>query len=119
MSALDDALQMSRSGDVEGAVKLLRAVPVMNEAHLSLLFQLVTMRDVPDEALEIAGKALALAKLPIATSTWALRRGLIHLEKGHRDDALKDLQLVLKLRASEEHQVQARQALLRVAALKR
>lgn len=122
MSALDDALHLSRSGDVEGAVALLRearARGTAKEAHLSLLFQLVTLREASDEALEIAGAALALARLPIGKSTWALRRGLVHLDKGHRDDALKDLQLVLKLRASEEHQDQARQALLRVAALRR
>ena len=122
MSALDDALQLSRAGDVAGAVSLLRGVRaggVATNAHLSLLFALVTMNDAADEALEIAGAAFHLAKLPIARSTWALRRGLIYLDKGHRDHALKDLQLVLNLRASEEQHTQALQALLRVAALKK
>ena len=115
MNALDEALRISRSGDVAGAIELLRASEP-TQAHLSLLFQLVS---APEEAIEIASAALALAKLPMAKSTWALRRGLLHLEKGHRDQALNDLQQVLKLRASEEQQTQARQALLRVAALKR
>lgn len=119
MSALEDALALSRAGDVEGAVALLRAVEPKGEAHLSLLWQLVTMKETPDDALAIADAGVAVAKTPIAHSTWALRRGLLHLEKGRRDAALADLQTVLKLRANDDQQAQARAALLRVAALPR
>ena len=119
MSALEDALALARTGNVDGAIQLLQAVTPKNEAHLSLLWQLMTTTGVPDEALEVADAGLALTKSPVTRSTWALRRGLLHLERGRREPALADLQLVLKLRANDDHQTQARAALLQVAALKK
>ena len=109
-------------GDLEGAIDVLRRFigegRAVTNAHFSLLFQLLTLRaPTANEALEVAGAGLAQAQVPITKSTWALRRGLIHLEQGRRADALADLLLVLKLRASEDQQSQARKALLRVAAL--
>lgn len=111
MGALDDALDLSRRGDVEGAIRVLREVPTKSEPHWSLLWQLA-----PD--LEVADAGCALAKTPIAQSTWALRRGLLHLEHKHKKEALADLQRVLKLRANDDHQTQARAALLQVASLR-
>jgi tetratricopeptide (TPR) repeat protein len=120
MAILEEALRLSREGDVEAAAQLLRdarAQGPLPDAHLSLLFQLVSRRGVTDEAIDIATVALDAAKASFARSTWALRRGLSHLERGTRDDALADLQLVLKLKANEGHVEQARSALLRVAQL--
>lgn len=117
---LADALARSRDGDVEGAADLLRAArragPV-GEAHMSLLFQLIARRTVDDEAFEVASAGLKLAGTPVARSTWALRRSLLHLERGARTEALADLQLVMKLKANEGHMEQARALLLRVAQL--
>lgn len=120
MALLDRALALSRDGDAEGAAQLLRDERErgpLPDAHLSLLFQLVTKRGVTEEALELATAALDAAKTPLQRSTWALRRGLGHVERGDRDAALADLQLVLKLKANEGHTDQARAALLKVATL--
>jgi hypothetical protein len=111
MGALEDALDLSRRGDLDAAIRVLREVAPKSEAHWSLLWQLA-----PD--LEVADAGCSLAKSPIARSTWALRRGLLHLEHNRKEPALADLQLVLKLRANDDHQTQARAALLQVAALK-
>jgi hypothetical protein len=111
MGALEDALDLSRRGDVDAAIRVLRDVTSKGEAHWSLLWQLA-----PD--LDVANAGCGLAKTPIAQSTWALRRGLLHLEHKRKKEALADLQLVLKLRASDDHQTQARAALLQVAALR-
>jgi thioredoxin-like negative regulator of GroEL len=119
---LDEAMRLAREGDVEGACNLLRearAAGPAPDALSSLLFQLVSRRGVTDEALDVASAALAAARTPAARSTWALRRGLGHLERGQREPALADLQLVLKLRANPDHVEQAGAALLRVAQLPR
>ncbi len=112
MGALEDALDLSRRGDVDAAIRVLREVSSKSEAHWSLLWQLA-----PD--LDVANAGCALAKTPIAASTWSLRRGLLHLENKRKQAALADLQQVLKLRASDDHQSQARAALLQIAALKK
>ena len=52
-------------------------------------------------------------------STWCLRRGLLLLARGDGKAALVDLQVVLKLKASEDHTTRARAALLDVASLRR
>lgn len=117
---LERALALSREGDADGAARLLRDASAggpLPDAHLSLLFQLLTTRGTTEEALDLASTALEAAKAPLQRSTWALRRGLGHLERGARDAALADLQLVLKLKANEGHSDQARAALLKVAQL--
>lgn len=117
MSVLEDALRLSREGDVDGAARLLRdarAAGPLPDAALTLLFQLVTP---DDEAVALAGEGVDGARTDLARSGWALRRGLLHLARAHRDMALADLQLVMKLKAHEGHVDQARVALLRVAQL--
>lgn len=117
---LEQALALSRDGDVDGAAAVLREARAhgpLSDAHLSLLFQLVTKTGISDEAFDVADAALSQAKTPIARSMWAMRRGLAHLERAQRDQALADLQLVLKLKANDGHVEQARAALLRVAQL--
>ena len=117
---LDEALRLSRSGDVEAAANLLREVRAggaPSDAHLSLLFQLVTKTSASDEGVDVATEALSMAKSPVSKSGWALRRGLLYIERGERSGALADLQLVLKLKANEGHVDQARAALLKVAQL--
>jgi hypothetical protein len=120
-SILDEALRLSREGDVDGAANLLRearaAQGALNDAQASLLFQLVTKLDATDEGLEIASAALLTARSPLAKSQWAMRRGLLHIERGDREEALADLQVVMKLKANEGHVDQARAALLKVAQL--
>jgi len=54
---------------------------------------------------------------PLPRSTWALRRGLLHLEQSQRAEALADLQIVMQLKASDPQLEQARKALLLVAQL--
>jgi hypothetical protein len=120
MGVLEDALAKARDGDVDAAASLLRAARAagpVGDAHLSLLFQLVTKTAATDEGLEVATAALSSATTPSSKSQWAIRRGLCHLERGNRDAALADLQLVMKLKANEGHVEQARAALLRVATL--
>jgi hypothetical protein len=118
-----EALSLSRSGDVGGAVALLRAARAngpLDEPATSLLFNLV--QDAPDdeghgERLALCDDGLSLAKRPVTRSSWHLRRGLLHVERADRAAALVDLQAVLKLKASEDHTAQAQKALLVVATL--
>jgi hypothetical protein len=111
-ATLEEALQLSRDGRVEEAATKLREAGASTEAERSLLFQLSSDGD---EKLVLAGAAIESAKTPLQRSNWALRRGLLHLERLERDAALADLQLVLKLKANDGHVEQARVALLRVA----
>jgi hypothetical protein len=111
-ATLEEALHLSRAGRVEEAAKKLREGGPSTEAERSLLFQLSSDAD---EKLALASTAIEGAKTPLQRSNWALRRGLLHLERLERDAALADLQLVLKLKANEGHVDQARTALLRVA----
>lgn len=119
---LHQALRLSREGQVDEAADVLREARTrgpLSDAALTLLFQLLTRRGPSDEALQVASAALEVAKSPVARSNWALRRGLLHLEREERSAALADLLLVQKLKANEGHGEQARAALLRVAALKK
>jgi hypothetical protein len=111
-SAREEALRLSREGRVAEAAALLRGAT--GDAERSLLFQL---SNDAAERIDVATQALADARTPYARSNWALRRGLLHLDRAERDAALADLQLVLKLQANEGHVEQARVALLRVAQL--
>ena len=113
-ATLTEALTLSRDGKVDEAAALLRALPALDDAARSLLFQLSS--DI-DEQLRLAADAIEMAKGPVPRSNWLLRRGLLHLERSERAPALADLQLVLKLKANEGHVEQARAALLRVASL--
>ncbi len=120
VGALEDALALSRDGDVAGAADVLRQAQragPLPDAALSLLFQLVTKTAPTDEGLAVATTALEAATTPRARSQWAVRRGLLRVERGDRAGALADLQWVMKLKANEGHVEQARAALLRVAAL--
>lgn len=114
---------MSRTGDVVGAIALLRAAREngpLDEPATSLLFNL--LQDAPDdeghgERLALCEHGLSLAKRPVTRSSWHLRRGTLHVERRDRAAALVDLQMVLKLKASEDHTAQAQKALLAVAAM--
>jgi len=116
------ALELSRVGDSAGAIALLRAARdngPLDEAATSMLFTLLGDRgddiDDVDEQLALCEHALTLSKRPITTSTWHLRRGLLLLGRGDGAGALKDLQRVLGLKASEDHLERARVSLLEVA----
>jgi hypothetical protein len=118
-----EALSMSRSGDVAGAVALLRAARdngPLDEPATSLLFNL--LQDAADdeghgERLALCDHGLRLATRPVTRSSWHLRRGTLHVERGDRAAALVDLQMVLKLKASDDHAAQAHKALLAVATM--
>ncbi|MDP2341453.1 MAG: hypothetical protein Q8O67_10865 [Deltaproteobacteria bacterium] len=115
-----EALQLSLVGDVAGALALLRAArenAPLDEAALGLLFKLLGDAGPTDEVLALCAEGLALAKRPITTSTWHLRRGLLHLEARRRADAVKDLMVVLKLKVSDDQRAEAQKALLRAAEL--
>jgi regulator of sirC expression with transglutaminase-like and TPR domain len=122
MGTVFEALACARAGDVDGALAILREEEQagrVDDALVALLFALLSARERQQEALEVAHMGFARAQEPLARSTWALRRGLLYAELGERSGALADLQLVLKLKASEPHLEQARRALLKVAALKK
>jgi hypothetical protein len=118
-----EALSLSRTGDVAGAIALLRAARdngPLDEPATSLLFNL--LQDAPDdeghgERLALCEQGLSQAKRPLTRSSWHLRRGTLHVERHDRAGALADLQTVLKLKASEDHTAQAQKALLAVAAM--
>jgi hypothetical protein len=117
------ALSLSRQGDVAGAIALLRQARdngPLDEPATSLLFNL--LHDAPDdeghgERLALCEHGLALAKRPVTRSSWHLRRGALHVERHDRAAALADLQMVLKLKASDDHTAQAQKALLVVATM--
>lgn len=120
-----EALQLSLVGNVAGALELLREArknAPLDESALSLLFNLthdVRPVDVDHEIIEVCTEGLALAKRPVSKSSWHLRRGLLLLEAGARDPAVKDLLAVLKLKASDDHTTQANKALLVAAQMKK
>ena len=119
-SVAAEALQLSLVGDVVGALALLRAARdngPLDESALSLLFNLLHDGGPSAEVIAVCGEGLALAKRPIAVSTWHLRRGLLHIEARRREEAVKDLLVVLKLKVSEDHRARAQKALLQAAEL--
>ncbi len=118
-----EAVALSRTGDSAGAIALLRGARdngPLDEAATSLLFTLLGCRgddiDDVDEQLALCEQGLALAKRPLTQSTWHLRRGLLLLQRAD-GAALKDLQRVLSLKASDDHLERARASLLEVATL--
>lgn len=115
---LEDALRLAREGDTEGALALLRGDDApRDEAHRSLLFQLLSARERHREAADVCGEAIRTATTDAARSTWTLRRGLCFLEAGDKNAAVKDLQAVLSLNAVEEHVARAKKGLLEAAGL--
>jgi hypothetical protein len=106
-----------------GALALLRAARdngPLDEPATSLLFNL--QQDAADdeghgERLALCDHGLRLATRPVTRSSWHLRRGTLHAERGDRAAALVDLQMVLKLKASDEHAAQAHKPLLAVATM--
>lgn len=122
-SVVLEALELSKAGDRDGAIGLLRAAQdagPLDEPCTSLLFTLLGDRgdhhDDSDEQLQLCEHGLSLAKRPLAQSTWHLRRGLLLLARNDAG-ALKDLQRVLSLKASDDHTERARSSLLQVASL--
>ncbi len=140
-SIASEALQLSLTGDIDGALALLRAArenAPLDQSALSLMFKLLQDRGPGDEVFDICAAGIELAEQsaassslssspslssssgrnkPITRSTWHLRRGLLHVEGRNREDAVRDLLLVLKLKASDDHTAQAQKALLAAAQL--
>jgi hypothetical protein len=124
-----EALACSRGGDLTGAIVLLQsahATDSLPEAGVSLLFVLLRTATIraeledPDhtaELLALCQTGLARADTPLLRSTWRLRRGLLLLAHNNKAAAVQDLTEVLKLRATDDHQAQARRALLQAAQL--
>jgi hypothetical protein len=113
---LGEAVRLARDGDVDGAVALLRGDDApRDDAHRSLLFQLLSAREKYREAADVCAEALRAAANDAARSTWTLRRGLCFLDAGDKSAAAKDLQAVVKLAAVDEHVERARKGLLEAA----
>lgn len=120
-SLLDRALELARTGDVNGAVTLLEGARSagLSESERTLLFSLLSSKERFREAIDVATDALAPAPKPFSRSNWLLRRALLLIEVSERERALVDLLEVQKLRANEGHLEQARAALPKVAVLKK
>lgn len=131
-SIASEALQLSLTGDIDGALALLRAArenAPLDQSALSLMFKLLQDRGPGDEVFDVCAAGIELAEQaraagvavsrgkPITRSTWHLRRGLLHVEGRNREEAVRDLLLVLKLKASDDHTAQAQKALLAAAQL--
>lgn len=115
--ALFWALSLSREGDVDGALEILNRLADEGALSLegeSLRFLLLRRKGLDEDALKVASACLEAATEPLARSTWALRKGLLCVELQRKKEALGALQEVLRLRASEDHEAQARRALLDV-----
>lgn len=111
---------MARTGEVLAAIGVLEEARAagLSEAERSLLFQLLSSKEMFRDAISVATEALTHAQRPMARSNWLLRRGLLYVEVSDRERALLDLLEVQKLRANEGHLEQARAALLKVAQMK-
>jgi hypothetical protein len=119
-SVAAEAVQLSLNGDVAGALALLRQArenAPLDEAALSLLFNLLHDLGPTDEVFAVCSEGLALAQRPVARSSWHLRRGLLAVEGARRTEAVNDLMAVLKLKASDDHVAQAQMARLAAAQL--
>jgi len=117
-----EALELSKHGDRDGAIALLKSAREngpLDEPATSVLFTLLGDRgddiDDDDDRLALCEHGLTLAMRPMQRSTWHLRRGLLRLARGDGKAALPDLQTVLTLKASDDHLHRARAALLEVA----
>lgn len=112
---------MARTGDVLGAVALLEDARAtgLSEAERSLLFQLLSSKELFRDAISVATDAVNAAERPLPRSNWLVRRGLLYIETNDRDRALADLLEVQRLRANEGHLEQARAALVKVAQMKK
>jgi tetratricopeptide (TPR) repeat protein len=112
------ALELSRSGEVDEAVAILEEAAqegALDSEAQSFRFMLLMRLGRAEDALVVCSECIALDAPPLARSTWLLRRGLLQINLARTDEALADLQEVMKLRASDDHDRQARKALLRVA----
>jgi transposase len=84
---------------------------------MGLQFMLLMRLGRSSDALLVCSAAVERFSEPLMLSTWLLRRGLLHVDWNRRNEALEDLQRVIVLDASLDHQKTARQALLRVAGM--
>lgn len=113
-----EALALMRRGEVTGALSLLEQAAADVGLDLegeTLRFLLLRQTGAEVRALEVAERLLERELEPLGRSTWLLRKGLVLLALDRRSDAARALQEVLKLRASEDHERQARKALLDAA----
>ena len=121
--ALQEALRLARAGDTDAAIALLRGDDApRDDAHRSLLFQLLSAREKYREAADVCAEALRAAaadatSTPATRSTWTLRRGLCFLDAGDGKAAVADLQAVVKLAAVDEHVARAKKGLLEAAGI--
>jgi tetratricopeptide (TPR) repeat protein len=118
---LQQALWLSRRGDVEGGIEILEAAGNMGALSMDavgLHFMLLVRIDRRQEAVDVCSAAIVrFDDLPLHKSKWLLRRGLLYVELERRDEALADLQSVLTMGANEDHQATARATMLKVADL--
>lgn len=117
---LFEALQLSQTGDVDGALRVLEDAGeegALSADGLGLQFMLLMRAGRSDEALDVCTVSIERFDKPLARSTWLLRRGLMYVDRERKRPALDDLQRVIMLDASDDHQRTAREALLRLAGM--
>lgn len=114
----ETALALMRRGDVRGALSLLEQAAgegVLDLEGETLRFLLLRQVGEDERALEVAERCLSAELEPLGRSTWWLRKGLVLASLGKKSDAARALGEVLKLRASEDHERQARRAMVDLA----
>lgn len=111
-AALHRALDLARTGDIDGAIAALSEAGD-DPAKEALMYTLLRATGRLGEAIAVAGARLHEADDDPQKSLWSLRRGLLFLESGDDKSALMDLTMVLRLSCNEDHCEQARVAMSR------
>lgn len=110
---LQQAVELSRTGDIEGALKLLlESGEALDDEHSeSFVYLLLKSRPDLDDALTLVNKKLEAAEGEEQKSLWMLRRGLLYLDRDDKMRAMVDLNMVARKDVNPDHADQARRAL--------
>ena len=114
------ASNRSKRGDIRGALSMVQTWqennPDLEDPNVDgLRFMLTRALGDKEQAIEIANQRLNHEQSKLSKSTWLLRRGLLYIEKEDGQNALADMNEVLRLGTNEHHLRQARVGLLRIA----
>jgi hypothetical protein len=110
---LQQAVELSRTGDIEGALKLLleHDEPLDDEHSQAFVYLMLKSRPDLDDALALVNKKIEGAQSEEQTSLWTLRRGLLYLDRDDKMRAMVDLNQVARKEVNPDHADQARRAL--------
>ena len=114
----EEALTRMRRGDLVGALAVLEqaeAEGVLDLEGQTLRFLLLRQTGDEPRAADVAARCLEHELSSLSRSTWLLRYGLVLSSLGQKSEAVRAFGEVLKLHASEDHERQARRALLDLA----